>query len=383
MKKNSLLKFLIFIVAAVSISCTLTASQTANTNEINQDQGKEERPGISLYYLSNESGSFQIWKTDLESNSPIQITNAPGDINDYSVSETNGHIAYILKNQLYLQSLNNPSVELIFDGGSQDPINPNQLYTTTLSGLAWTHDGNSLAYGYNGINLYLVEQNTHTKIISNEISQDPNGEIIPTAVYQPISWSPNNTQILVNIESLEGWEIASLHISNTEIVKLGKLLVCCTMLWLEDNQSVLGANPYVGFTFPGLWHYNSNTGVETNLIPTTSEEGTLNFVGWPKDISNGSLRFFYANTAAYPETSPALIMVESSFSNLSNPTTLRPENWPVIEALWAKDGSFAIIVQTPLGETTTPFSGPILLVDAAGNPPLPLATNGYNLQWGP
>lgn len=376
---------MLFVIAVASLGCELTAPQESESNaEITNQNVQSNSPiGNSLYYLSNENGTFQVWKLHLDSNTATQLTNSPEDITDYSVSELGGSIAFITDNKLYLYNPNTSYTEIIFDGGYIDFNNQIDIFTSTINGLAWSRSDNILAYGYNGLNLFDGDENSHSQILSNQIISDTNAGATPQAIYRPISWSPNGSQILMNIESSEGWEIASYHIDSTTIVKMGAPFVCCTMTWLDDNQSILTSNPYVGLTFPGLWHYNTKTGQETTMVPTTSKEGTLNFVGWPIDMANGSLRYFYTNTAAYPEISPPLIMVESPFSALENPTPIRPETWPIIDALWAKDGSFAIIVQTPLGETITPYSGPILLIDTEGSSPIPLVTNGYNLQWGP
>lgn len=385
MQKHISKSYIFLFIALISLSCTFTAPQnSASALETTAlPPQPENSQKYALYFLSNQSNTFQIWKTELGTNHPVQITNAPGTIDEYAVSETSGAIAYILNNQLFLQKTAASTAEIIFDGGDIDPSKSDQLYISSLSGIVWSHDGNTLAYGHNGINFYSPTQNSHSKVLSNQINQDENGASIPIAIYHPISWSPNNTQLLINIESVEGWQVASFQLSNNQVIKLNNQWVCCTMYWLEDNQSLLVGNPYIGATFPGLWHYNTTTGAETEMIPSTSAEGTLNFVGWPKDMGNGKLRYLFANTASYPESSPPLILVESSFSDLSNPNTLRPETWPIIDALWSTDGSFIIVVQTPLGETVTPYSGPILQIDAEGNPPIPISANGYNLQWGP
>jgi hypothetical protein len=201
----------------------------------------------------------------------------------------------------------------------------------------------------------------------------------------PVSWSPDNNHLLVEIDFFEGGTLGIYSMQTNDLVRLGgEKIVCCQTAWAPDSSSVLVASALFSVSPSGLWRYDAVTGAETELIHHTSEDDTLNFVNWPLQLENGELRYFYNNMAAFPEGEAPLLMVSSDADGFSNRALIRSEYWENYETLWAADGSLAMAVQPATGvQAIWPRTGPIVIIPASGDPVIPLPANGYSLQWGP
>jgi hypothetical protein len=258
-------------------------------------------------------------------------------------------------------------------------------YTQKLSGVRWSPTGGLLAYGQNGIHLYFVDEQNDFYMIENEIEEREGGHLFPMALYSPVSWSPDANYLLLDIGFYEGGSLGTYHIQRGELVRLGgEGIVCCHPSWTPDSQSVLVASPVIGLIASGLWSYNAQTGAMVELIHHTSEDDTLNFAGWPLQLPNGELRYFFNNMAAFPEREAPLLMVSAEGDGISGREPIRAEYWENYEALWAEDGSLALAVQPATGvQPTWPRTGPIVVIPASNEPVRPLSTHGYSLRWGP
>ncbi len=339
----------------------------------------------SLYYLSDPDGNgAQVWRMEADGITTTQLTTQPGGVLEYAVSAASGRLAYITGNQLYLADPDGSPASLVVDGSGADQTSDEFLYRLKLSGLSWSLDGSLLAYGQNGVHLYRLDDQTDQHVLPNEIETIENGPAFPVSLYSPAGWSPDGQRLLVEIGYFDGGSLGIFTPASGAFLPLGEGIICCQPAWAPDSQSLLVASPYLGMIDSGLWRFNANTGERAVLIPTTSEDATLNFVGWPLELPNGDLRYFYANTAAFPESDTPLLLVSAGLDALEGRTILRPESWIIYEALWAEDGSFVVTIQpTPGLEPGWPRSGPIVLIPLAGTPEVPLAANGYHLRWGP
>jgi hypothetical protein len=133
----------------------------------------------------------------------------------------------------------------------------------------------------------------------------------------------------------------------------------------------------------GLWRYDTANGAGSVLIPSQSGDETYNFVGWPVQLPSGELQYFYNNLPAFPTGEVPLTLVRAAADGVTDRVQLRPDLLQIREVLWAKDGSLALVVQVPLGETSTTQAGTVVLLTLDNNPIRPIIANAYNLQWGP
>ncbi len=338
----------------------------------------------TLYYLSDVgSGGFQVWRMERDSITQTQLTHEAVPVDEFAVAATDGRVAYIANNQLFLIGADGSGRTLLVDGGPIDIDSESYHYGQKISGLAWSPDGSVLAYGQGGINLYNFNSHDIRRVVENELEQVDDNFILPRALYFPHSWSPDNRYLLTEIGFYEGGSLGIFDPASGSLIQLGNGIVCCLPNWTSDSQAVLVGSPYVGMIISGLWHFNAVNGMMTELIASQNPDETFNLVGWPWQLPNGDLLYFYTNTIDFPEGDQPLTLVRSGADGNSGRAAVRPESWEIYEVLWAPDGSLAITIQPAPGENDWPRHGPVVLIDTAGGPPRPLVTNAYFLLWGP
>jgi hypothetical protein len=341
-------------------------------------------PGLALYYIANPEGSYQVYRYAPDG-STSRMTNAPGDLSNYAVNPVDGSIAYVLNNILYIKPTAGDAYELLA-GGVVDEADTESLYRNQLGSLAWSPDGNTLAYGLNGIHLYTMPSGVDQHLLTNVLQDFGEGNVFPGELYFPEAWSPDGSVLLIQIAYLEAGNPAVMDPATGGFTQLtGGGIVCCHIQWSPDSDEIFVASPIMGMIEPGLWRYPRPGVSEVILLPGDNGDGTFNFAGWPIQLGDGSLNFFYANVAGFPEFEDIpLTMVNAHPDTMGTITSLRPESWNLYEALWLPSGSAAYVVQVPpAAGFSTPRVGPILLIDTAGAAPSPVAPSGYALQWGP
>jgi hypothetical protein len=137
------------------------------------------------------------------------------------------------------------------------------------------------------------------------------------------------------------------------------------------------ASPYLGLIDSGLWRYNAQSGERITLIG--GETGLYEFAGWPLQLANGDLRYFYSSSTDVPGGDVPLYMVASGPDGVSDRTQLRADAFSIREALWAEDGSLALIMSAVPGD----LSGPVIVAFADGSQLQPLLEEAWQLGWGP
>jgi hypothetical protein len=394
---------ILIVILLASLACSITGGATSTPDSpegaletivaatLVSGGGEAVGPAVetplphSLYFLDDSgTGIYQIWRLEADGVTLTQITHEAVSVEDYTVSITDGRVAYVVNNQLFVINPDGSGKNLLVDGGPVVDGSAEYYYRARIYGLAWSPGNNLIAYGQGGISIYSFVEGSSRKVVENEVREMDDGTLLPLSLYFPHSWSADGRWLLVEVGWFEGGTLAIFDPSTSNLIQFqSNGIVCCQPAWSADNTAVLVGSPLIGLTNPGLWRYEAATGVESELIPTTSEDGTLNFVGWPHQRPNGDMLYFYNNTAEVPENETPLLMVISSQDGATGRVQLRPEYFVIYEALWAPDGSLAVLVQPPPGDPSFPRKGPIVLVDIAGNPIRPLVPSGYELQWGP
>jgi hypothetical protein len=339
----------------------------------------------SLYYISESSPYiFQVYRLERDGITITQITNEPTGLINYTVNPINGTVAYVVNNQIYLIGPDGSGRVMLVDGGPVDEDSNIYIYLENVGGLAWSPDGNILAYGRGGVNFYNFSTGLSELLIPNETFDYPGGDIGPESLYFPAAWSPNGNYLLVEVAWMEGGTFSIYNPSTNTNMLLGYGITCCEYNWNDNSSSILVGSSVLGLIESGLWKFDSATGTETVLLPTTATDGTFNFAGWPKELDNGDLVFFFANLISPPEFSNTpLTMVHTAADGISGLFSIRPETWEIHEALWDSSGESLVVVQPTSGPTGYPRSGPLVYVDTLGNPTVPLVPLGFFLQWGP
>jgi hypothetical protein len=158
--------------------------------------------------------------------------------------------------------------------------------------------------------------------------------------------------------------------------------VCCQFSWAADSRAVLVANPNFSVDEPGLWSYDAETGKETTLVGGMREDGRMDFVAAPFQLDSGDLLFFHVELERFdPDVGIPMVLVRSDPTG-SNITQVRPEVFDAVRALWAPDGSSAVISGRCCGGGKQ-----LILVRPDGSPLQVLAEAGegfiFDMAWGP
>lgn len=342
-------------------------------------------PGIlprSLYFLSERSGSRQVWRMERDGVTVSQVTQEASAVQAFDVSVVDGSVALVTNNQLYIVDSDGSDRRLMVDNAVANSEAEDYFYTQRISDPRFSPDGRYLAFGFDGLWIVDLSTNQAIHLLQNEVSEGEDGLIVE-AYYAPIAWAPNSQQLLLSLGDEEGSTLAFLNPGSEELVasvESNTGLVCCQAAWAPDSGSVVVASPYTGLIEPGLWRYDVRTAEATRLIEVQAD-GLFQFAGWPLQLTDNGLQYFFASAAELPAGDIPLFMVHSGTDGVSGRAQMRSEALGNIsEALWAEDGSLALVVQTrPDGG----IGGSVLLAFSDGRQLQLLLDAAHQLRWGP
>jgi hypothetical protein len=384
------------------------AAPTTSENGITSDQVESsnfQSPYDSvllphgLYFLSdNQAGTTQVWRLAPDGKNLIQVTQEEAPIRSYDVSSENPGLAYLADNRLYIAGIDGKNSKLLLDGGQESNPGPAFLFQKRINAPLWSPNGQKLAFGHGGINIAQVSTGFSVNLLPNDAdfstrdSRSPHAQ----AIFIPYAWSPDESRLLFEISLSElGSTLGVLNLEDGSWIRLNGPdslfqpgLVCCQAAWSPDSHSLWVSNPYA---LPGheggLWQYLVGSASGTALMPPTAADGTFNFAGWPTSDNSDGLMFFYANSPTLPQTSFPYHVINAKFSDFNQQNLLRTESFFPQEVLWDTKGQLAVIIQAAPGAAEIKEGGPVLLIrlDPAGInlPAHPLATDGFQLKWGP
>lgn len=340
----------------------------------------------SFYYLAPDSaGIMQVFRIESEGSTQRQITSEPVSVSDYDVSLVDGSVAYVASNQLLLINADGSNRRVLVDGGTMDPNNP---FMSNISSPVFSPDGGTLAYGYQGLRMYILSTGDSDLIIENQVDDVGGGLFVPRELYSPERYSPDGTKLLITLGYYEGASSAIYNPATNALVRLeggeGALICCDETEWSADSTSIYAANPTMGMFNSGLWKVDAATGEVTTLIQGDAGGGTYNLADEAYLAPDGQLYFLFATVPA-PEgviTRAPLQLVRSAPDGVAGRTMLSSEDFQLLnEALWAPDASFLVAAIAPSEESYQGGQAKIVYVD--GRPSVVLAPFAQQMKWGP
>lgn len=368
---------------ATVVAMTLTGMAPGTT------PGTDGSAGLlphTFYYLGTDSaGLTQVFRIERDGTTQHQITSEPVSVSDYDVSLTDGSVAYVANNQLLWINADSSNRRVIVDAGAVDPNNP---FISNISSPVFSPDGQTLAYGHKGLQLYAVSTGQSTLVIENQIDDLGGGLFVPRELYSPERYSPDGTKLLITLGYYEGASSAVYYPATNALVRLeggeGALLCCEDMDWSADSFSIYAASPTMGMFSSGMWKVDAATGEVTTLIQGDAGGGNYNVADEAYLAPDGQLYFFFATTPS-PDgiiMRSMLQLVRSAPDGVTGRTVISGEDFQLLnEALWAPDASFVIAAFAPAREVYQ--GGQAAVVYQDGKPRVVLAPFAQQMKWGP
>lgn len=341
----------------------------------------------SMYFLNNDSaGLIQVYRLDKDGKSLSQITFEPTNVDSYDVSLVDGSVAYVSNNQMFMVDVNGAGRRKLLDGGSRDENNP---FLSNISNPVWSPDGQTIAYGYKGLNLYSIATSQSTRMLENKVKDDGGGNIFPEELYSPARYSSDGGKLLVTLGYFEGASSAIYDPRTNALVRLsgaeGAMICCGEPTWSPDDSSLFSGSPTMGMFSSGLWEIDAATGKVSTLLAGDPGDGTYNFADEPYLAPDGQLYYFFANEPATQEfvNRMPLQLVRSAPDGLTGRTVLIDSNFGGMnEALWAPDASFVIVAEAPIEAVMQGGIAELVYTDKQKGV-ISLLPFAFDMKWGP
>jgi hypothetical protein len=340
----------------------------------------------SLHFLNTDAAAhLQIYRLEVDGRTLTQITAEPADVEYFDVNQNDGRIVYISNNQIYLIQPDGSDRKLLLDGGPQDENNP---FLTDIQTAVWSPNGETIAYGYGGLNFYAVATGTTNRVLENRLRDLGNGMTFPEEMYWPERYSPDGNKLLITLGYYEGASAAIYFPAGDSLVRLkddeGATICCGDEEWSLDGSAFFAASPSMGMTNSGLWRVDAGTGQVTTLLPGDAGNDTFNFADEPFLGPDNQLYFFFVNTPASDEffIDAPLQLVRSAADGVSGRSVLLPDIFKNMnEALWSPDANFVIVAIAQNDEMYQ--GGQLEMVYLDGRPRVVLSPYGLEMKWGP
>ncbi len=338
----------------------------------------------SMYFLNNDSaGLVQVYRLDKDGKTVTQITFEPVKVDDYDVSLVDGSVAYVSNNQMFMVDASGANRRKLLEGGTVDENNP---FLSRITNPVWSPNGETIAFGYKGLNFYSVATGQSSRALDNLIRELDGGFSIPEELYWPERYSPDGTKLAITLGYYEGASAAIYYPNGNALVRLkgdeGALICCGNTNWTADGSAFFAGNDSLGMFNPGLWRVDSTSGATTTLLKGDQGDGTFNFADAPYLAPDGQLYYFFASQPATDSRVP-LQLVRSAADGVSNRTVLRPETFELMnESLWAPDASFVIAAIAPIPDVYQGGSAEVIYTDGQKSV-VSLVPFAMDMKWGP
>ena len=337
----------------------------------------------TFYFLGTDSaGLTQVFRIERDGKTQKQLTFEPVSVNDYDVSLADESVAYVANNQLLLVNSDGSDRRLVVDGG---PVDENNPFLSNINSPVFSPDGQTLAYGYKGLNLYSVSSGVSNLIIENQI-EDSGGFPFPKELYWPERYPPDGTKLLITLGYYEGAAAAIYDPASKALVRLtgaeGALICCDETVWSADGSSIYSASPSAGMFNSGLWKIDPSTGAVTTLFTSNFDSGSFLYADEPYLALDDQLYFFFAEATTELNSRTPLQLVRSAPDGVTGRTVLRPDTFELMnESLWAPDASFVVVAFAPTPEVYQGGRAEIVYLD--GRPNVVLTAFAQQMKWGP
>ena len=235
----------------------------------------------SLYYRDGPEGDVQVRRLEADGFTTVQTTHEEAGVSYFAVSPADGSLAFVSNNQLFLVDGDGGNRRLVADDSQVDKEGDDYAFRGFLEGPAFSPDGRTLAYAFDGVHLYNLASGEDEHALTNLGNLLGEAFVFAKENYFPGPWSPDGRKLLIVMGYFEG---STLAVMDREAAQPFTRLwsdgpACCLFNWAADGRSVFVANPHYTGERPGLWRYDAETGEETMLIMGPEGGGSEDCVG--------------------------------------------------------------------------------------------------------
>jgi hypothetical protein len=284
-----------------------------------------------LYFLSDVTGSWQIWRIEMNGGYAHQVTDLPASVYGFDISPVDGRLAYVSGNDLYVADPDGSNPQMVVNGEDVDPSLGHDA-ARTIGMPLWSPDGKELAYSLNGVNVFNLETNRVRSLITNVITGLDN--VGQWRSYFPSFWSPDGRYIGTQIGYYEGTGLMILPAAGGEPVN-PDLYVCCDIAQSEDPGIFYIASAMHGYGEPGLWKVDWASGAVTRLTEEVVDYSQMTVYSHPL-LFEGQLYFIQS-------INRSVSIAKSRPGNLASIETLVETAYFPMDALWSPDASLVIV----------------------------------------
>ena len=239
-----------------------------------------------------------------------------------------------------------------------------------------------LAFGRDGLNIYTPADGSVIKVISNKYrGEDPR---LVDEMYYPLSWSPDDSQILLGISYYESGSSGIFTLAAGTMTKLQRsdgYCACGISAWDPAGGKLVMAGFAYAANTSEIWEYSTTANSSSRLLPEKDPSGSYNYVKFPM-LRNDEIYFMYVSAGDQSDDNELTRMVKAPRSDLTAMTPLRSDEQLLQEALWADDGSMVVAINAP-PSFDYPLRGPLVKLTADSQPVQTLVSDAREIQWGP
>lgn len=347
----------------------------------------------ALYFLSEgtietEYGARpkQIWRLDPDGVTLTEITHEIDGVAEFDISLATGYLTYVIdqyvgdqhggsqfvRNQLIAIRTDGTGRRVVVDEGPGENGKINRA-----TGPYWSPNGKILAFHQGGIAFYRIGDGQVVKIYADQIDEQKQ---MSGKGYYPRSWSLDGKRLLVAEIGYEGgwWMLYDLQ-SKTLTRLSGPYSYEESATWSSDSRWAVFTGAYLmGGDCRDLLQLDALTQMGSVLISCEISQEKYSNLGWPLLTPSSDLLYFYgeAKRDGVEYASAPWRIMRAKLDGEESPVLLRsgiPVN--VSEALWAEDGTLAVVNfdDRSVAVVPTDNSQPLQFV----------AIDGKDLRWGP
>ena len=338
---------------------------------------------------------WQIWRVTRDCATLHEVTHEPTPVTDFDVSPADGALVYVTDNQLIHTDERGENRQALVVGPSLPPVDG---YLTSLNDRShisgrvatprWSLDGERIGYVHNGLKVISLPSSEVQSLRPNDPvperspEQRDEGYEGPLLFMSVVAWSPNSLHLLAEAYR---YPLSSLYDRLVTVKTLAEgrlpLFSCgpCHFVWSADSQYFYMANPSEGGS-AALMRYAMEAGQSTHRgldVPARSAY----FYAYPHLPNPDQVYYFMATTPDPWEPPEAFRMYRGPAAGWGGPALLREDRWPIETALWARDGSGALVATSSAANRVPADTLVWLPVD--GGPAIALPIRGARrLRWG-